>query len=118
MVNFRRLETNEVDDITVVYFRDHRIIEKLKIQELGEELFQLVEVENRKKLVLNFASVDRLSSDALGQLIKLDKKLKACGGELKLCNIRPEIHEIFVFTKLNQLFDIRIDEADALAAFS
>jgi anti-sigma B factor antagonist len=50
-------------------------------------------------------------------LITLDKKAKARGGSLKLCNIRPEIYEVFAITRLNRLFDIRDDEADALAAF-
>lgn len=118
MSGYRRLEINEVDDITVVHFRDQKIIEDLKIQELGQELFQLVEVENRKKLVLNFVSVDFLSSAALGKLITLDKKVKSHGGKLKFCSIRPEIYEVFAITKLNRLFDIRGDEAEALAALS
>jgi len=117
MSAYRRLEVNEVGDVTVVHFRDQKIIEDLRIQELGQELFQLVETEKRKKLVLNFSSVDFLSSAALGKLITLDKKVKASSGVLKLCNIRPEIYEVFAITKLNRLFDIRRDEGDALAAF-
>lgn len=117
MAGYRRLDVNEVGDITVVHFRDQKIIEDLGIQELGQELNRLVEVENRKKLVLNFSSVDFLSSAALGKLITLDKKMKAKSGKLKLCNIRPEIYEVFAITRLNRLFDIKDEEADALAAF-
>jgi len=117
MAGYRRLEVSEVGDVTVVRFRDQKIIEDINIQELGQELFQLVEVENRKKLLLNFSSVDFLSSAALGKLITLDKKVKAAAGVLKFSNIRPEIFEVFAITKLNRLFDIRTDEADALAAF-
>ena len=54
MSAYRRLELKEVGDVTVVYFRDQKIIEDLRIQELGQELFQLVETEKRKKLLLNF----------------------------------------------------------------
>ena len=117
MPGLRRLEINEVGEVTVVHFRDQKIIEDLGIQELGQELFHLVEGEDRKKLVLNFSSVDFLSSAALGKLITLDKKVKTRGGTLRLCNIRPEIYEVFAITRLNRLFDIREDEADALAAF-
>jgi anti-sigma B factor antagonist len=53
----------------------------------------------------------------LGKLITLDKKVKAHSGKLKFSNIRPEIYEVFAITKLNKLFDIKADEADALAAF-
>jgi anti-sigma B factor antagonist len=117
MSAYRRLDVNEVGDVTVVRFRDHKIIEDVNIQELGQEMFRLVETDGRHKLLLDFSSVDFLSSAALGKLITLDKKTKAHGGVLKLSNIRSEIYEVFAITKLNRLFDIRRDEADALAAF-
>lgn len=117
MAVHRRVEISDVGDVTVVRFVDRKILEEANIQELGLELFQLVESEGRKHLLLNFGTVDFLSSAALGKLITLDKKVKAHGGKLKLCNIRPEIYEVFQITKLNKLFDIKEDEADALAAF-
>ncbi|HBO46178.1 MAG TPA: anti-sigma factor antagonist [Planctomycetaceae bacterium] len=117
MAEYRRLAVNDVGDVTVVRFRDQKILDDLNIQELGRELSRLVEVENRKKLLLNFSAVEFLSSAALGKLITLDKKVKAAAGALKLSNIQPEIYEVFAITKLNRLFDIKDDEADALAAF-
>jgi anti-sigma B factor antagonist len=113
----RHLDLNEIGDVTVVRFRDHKIVDDMSIHQLGQEMFQLVEVDSRDKLLLNFSSVDFLSSAVLGKLITLDKKMKAHGGSLKLSNIRPEIYEVFAITKLNRLFDIKEDEADALAAF-
>ena len=60
MANYRRLEVKQVGDVTVVRFHDHKIVEDINIQELGSELFQLIEVENRSKLLLNFSAVDFL----------------------------------------------------------
>jgi len=117
MAEYRHLDINEVGDVTVVRFRDHKILEDINVQELGQELFQLIEVDNRQKLVLNFFAVEFLTSAALGKLITMDKKVKAHGGVLRLCNIRPEIYEVFEITKLNRLFEIKDEEADALAAF-
>lgn len=117
MTGYRRLDINEVGEVSVVRFRDRKIIDDMNIQELGQELFRLIESDNRRRLLLNFSSVDFLSSAALGKLITLDKKVKAHGGAMKLSNIRPEIYEVFAITKLNRLFDIKEDEADALAAF-
>ena len=64
MAAYRRLEVNEVGDVTVVRFRDHKIVEDINIQELGSEMFQLIEVDSRDKLLLNFSTVDFLSSAA------------------------------------------------------
>ncbi len=113
----QRLDVSEVGDVTVVHFRDQRIIEDLGIQEMGQELFHLVEGEGRKKLVLNFSAGGFMSSAALGKLITLDKKVKKQGGVLKLCSIRPEIYEVFAITRLDRLFDIKQDESDALGSF-
>ncbi len=117
MPDYRHIEVNEVGDVTVVRFRDRKLIEDIRIQELGQELFGLVDDQKRDQILLNFSQVEFLSSSALGKLITLDKKTKANGGAMKLSNIRPEIFEVFAITKLDRLFDIRDDEADALAAF-
>jgi anti-sigma B factor antagonist len=74
-----------------------------------------VERDDRKKIILNFANVEFLSSAALGKLIGLEKRIKQNAAELILTNIRPEIYEVFAITKLTKLFEIKDDEADALA---
>ena len=117
MAVYRRIELSEVRDVSAVRFVDRKILDEASIGELGEEMFALVESENRGSILLNFSDVEFLSSAALGKLITLDKKVKAAGGKLKLCNIRPQIYEVFAITKLNNLFDIHETEDEALAAF-
>lgn len=117
MADSKQIEVTENGDVTVVRFNERRIIDQMIIQEIGTSLFDLVDVQNKKKILLNFDTVDFLSSAALGKLITLNKKVKTADAVLKLCSIRPEIYEVFALTRLNQLFDIRADEADALTAF-
>jgi len=116
MATPRRIKVNESGKVTVVTFNDSKIIDEAEIQEFGQELYDLVERENRKKIVLNFGNVEFLSSAALGKLIGFDKRVKQHKAELILSNIRPEIYEVFAITKLTKLFVIKDDEADALAA--
>jgi anti-sigma B factor antagonist len=117
----RRIEvtnfSGSAGEVTMVRFLDRKIIDAANIQELGDELFGLVEKEQRKNLLLNFANVEFLSSAALNKLIILDKKVKAHTGKMRLCNLKPEIYEVFAITRLNQLFDIKNTEAEALAGF-
>ena len=112
---YRRIQIAESGDVTVVKFVDRKILDEVNIQELGQELFKLVEQDDRQKVVLNFSSVEFLSSAALGKLITFEKKTRKNAARLILTNIRPEIYEVFAITKLNKLFDIKNDEADALA---
>jgi anti-sigma B factor antagonist len=113
----RRLEVEDVGDITVVNFTDRKILDEQNIQLIGEQLFGLVDESGRKKILLNFGNVEYLSSAALGKLITLNKKLQAVGGRLILCNIDPQIYEVFEITKLNKLFNIHKEEQAALQAF-
>lgn len=117
MTTHRRIDVSKVGDVTVVKFIDKKILDEASIQELGLELFGLIEQLNRKSILLNFSDVEFLSSAALGKLITLDRKVKTAKGRLKMSNIRPEILEVFQITKLNKVFDIRGDEAEAIAAF-
>ena len=48
---------------------------------------------------------------------ELNKKMKAKGGTVRMCNIRPDILEVFAITRLDRLFDIKKDEEEALADF-
>jgi anti-anti-sigma factor len=116
MANYRRIKVADSGQVAVVTFNDSKIIDEQEIQEFGQELYDLVEREGRKKIVLNFGNVEFLSSAALGKLIGFDKRVKQNHAELMLSNIRPEIYEVFAITKLTKLFDIKDDEADALAA--
>jgi anti-sigma B factor antagonist len=117
MPTHKRIDVSKVGDVSVVRFLDKKILDEAGIQELGGELFSLVEHDNRKAILLSFTNVDFLSSAALGKLITLDRKVKSAKGRLKLSNIRPEILEVFQITKLNKVFDIRGEEAEAIAAF-
>src|SRR3984893_19305369 len=110
----RRLEVEDIGDVTVVNFTDRKILDEQNIQVIGEQLFSLVDEAGRRKLLLNFANVEYLSSAALAKLITLNKKLQQVGGVLKLCNIDPQIYEVFEITKLNKLFNIHREEQEAL----
>jgi anti-sigma B factor antagonist len=117
MPTHKRIDVSKVGDVTVVKFVDRKILDEAGIQELGAELFSLVEHDNRRSILVSFDNVDFLSSAALGKLITLDRKVKSVQGRLKMCNIRPEILEVFQITKLNKVFDIRGEEAEAISAF-
>lgn len=115
MSSLSRIEVSDSANISVVRFQDQKIIDPEAIQELGQELFDLVERDDRKKIILNFGNVEFLSSAALGKLITFEKKAKRNDTQLILSNISPEIFQVFAITNLDKLFTIKDTEADALA---
>ena len=112
--NQRRLDIEEVGDVTVARFVDKKILDENNIQMIGNQLFGLIDQDKRKKIVLDFSNVEYLSSAALGKLITMNNKVKTAGGKLRLCSIRPDIYEVFAITRLNKPFDIRETQDQAL----
>lgn len=117
MTDRRRLTVNTTGELAVVRFLDKKIVDSGNIEEMGAEMFSIVEVDHLKHVLLNFEGVEFLSSAALNKLILMDKKVKQVGGILRLCNLRAEIMEVFTITRLNRVFDIRKTESEALKAF-
>jgi anti-anti-sigma factor len=117
MFAMKRLDVSDVGDVTIVRCRDRKITEAFGVDEIGQELFHLVERENRKKLIVSLASVDSLSSATLGKLITLNKKAAARGCAIKLSSMNDTISLTFSVTRLDSLFDIEKDEHHALEAF-
>jgi anti-sigma B factor antagonist len=113
----QRLEIQEIGDVTVIRFRDPRVTNPLEIEELGRQLYHVLEFKNCSKLVIDFSPVEFLSSATIGKLISLNRKVKACKAALRLCNLRPEIQDIFRFCNIERMFDIREDQAAAIASF-
>ena len=104
-------------DIRVVEFTNNKILDEANIAEIGQALSAMIDDRDMPKLLLDFANVDHLSSAALGMLINANNRIKQRNGQLRLANIKPQIFEVFVITKLNKLFRILPNRAEALASF-
>jgi anti-sigma B factor antagonist len=104
-------------DIRIVEFIHSKILDEANIADIGATLGALIDEKSNPKLLLDFASVEHLSSAALGTLINVNNKIKQKNGQLRLTNIKQPIYEVFVITKLNKLFKILPNRAEALASF-
>jgi anti-sigma B factor antagonist len=114
----RRLEVEDIGDVTFVRFTDSKILDEANVQVIGDQLFSLVDNHGRKNLLLDFSRVEYMTSAFLGKLVTLNKKVQQAGGRLALCNIaHKEIFDIFVITGLKRLFNIYRDEQEALQSF-
>ena len=112
-----RLVTLNVNGVTIVRFKDKRIVDAGNIEQMGDEMLQLVNAQHLKQILLDFEGVEFLSSAAFNKLIELNKAVKDVGGVLRITGLRAEILEAFKMLRLNKIFDIRKTEADALKAY-
>ncbi|MHB8736100.1 MAG: STAS domain-containing protein [Terriglobales bacterium] len=74
-------------------------------------------VEDEIRILLNLAEVSYIDSSGLGELIAGFTAVRARGGELKLLHLTRKVHDLLQITKLYTVFDIKDDEATAIASF-
>lgn len=103
--------------VTTVRFLEENILDEAGIHTMGQGILKLLEQEVGPKLLLDFKAVAHLSSAALGELIKINNRVRQTDGQLRLCNIDEQILEVFRITRLNQLFNIQKTEKEAMASF-
>lgn len=108
----------EDKDIRIVEFTNNKILDEGNIQEIGQTLEALINENSPPKLLLDFATVDHLSSAALGMLINANNRIKQKNGMFRLANIKPQILEVFRITKLDKLFRIHATRDEAKRSFA
>jgi anti-anti-sigma factor len=100
------LRVDVADDVTLVRLTTARF-EDGNVESIGQELADLVDRLGRHRLHLDLGEVQFVSSVGLAKLLALNRKVRAVGGEFRLCNVRPEVYQIFEATRLTRLLDIR-----------
>ncbi len=74
--------------------------------------------KGNKHILLNLADVSYIDSSGIGELVSAYTHVRREGGELKLLNLTKKVHDLLQITKLYTVFDIKDDEAQAVAAFA
>jgi anti-sigma B factor antagonist len=108
------LELEEIGDVTIARFTARHLLDEEKMQTLGGQLRSLGEEAGHRPVVLNFGQVERLSTELMGKVMALHKRIQEKGGRLALCKIHPQVFEAFKIFKLPQVLSIFADEQEAL----
>lgn len=113
-----RIAVSSQGDVKIVELTDRKILDEVSILHIGEQINAVIADVSAPKLLVDFTNVAHLSSSALGMLITLHNRVREQKGKLALCNIQPQIFEIFAITRLNDIFVIKESRADAIASMA
>jgi len=86
---------------------------------MGDELKTVTEIVRDRgdcDMVIDFSSVDIVTSSSLSKLLKLRKLLGDCGHQLVFCNVAAATRGIFTVTGLDGIFEVADDKFVALAS--
>jgi anti-sigma B factor antagonist len=106
-----------VDGVKVLTFQQTHILDAATIDRMSAGLKEVVEMAAEAKFLFDFDRVAYLSSNALGMLIGLQRRISQRKGRLKLAGIHPDVMEVFRITKLDTVFDIYKDAPSAIETF-
>ncbi len=115
----KRLDVQELDDVLVLHLRDPRLADAIMVEELESQLLAIVSTYAPTKVVVNFAGVGFCSTSVINGLLRTKKRLKATGGELRLCGMKDVIREAYRILNLDgTVFTICDDVASAIRSFA
>lgn len=100
-------------DVQVITFlRD--LFQEDAIAQVLAQLRQLVESLDQPRIVLNFARLKNVSSNFLGMVMDITLKTTHKKGQLRVCEMREPVKDLFELTRLDKLVPICGTQAQAL----
>ncbi len=72
-------------------------------------------MEKSDTLILDLNEVGFMDSTGLGAMLSCLRSMKAKGGSLRVCSLKPEVQRLFDMVMMDRVFDIHPDVQSALA---
>jgi anti-sigma B factor antagonist len=112
---FAPFTVQTVEKFCVVEFRSPSLMDPVELEQIGQQLYHLVDAEDRRRLILDFEKVQYLSSQAIGIVLTLNKKLAALSNsKFILCGIGPRLQELLKITRLDKVLTIKPSQKEAI----
>lgn len=110
------VEITEKQGITVVVFNADSISGIDNLQGVSKKIMSFIADNHPRKIVVDFVRVRFFSSQTLGLLLDIWRKLQEYDGHVVISGINPQLHRVFKITNLDKIFTFYPDQAEALKA--
>ena len=111
-----KIKTRQVDGITIMDCSGRITLGEGSVQ-LRDAVRDLL-AKGSKQILLNLGDVTYIDSSGIGELVSAFTTVRNQGGDLKLLNLTTKVHDLLQITKLSTVFDVKDDEASAVASFA
>ena len=111
-----KISTRQVDGVTILDCSGRITLGEGSIV-LRDAIREILSKGN-KKILVNLGDVNYIDSSGIGELVSAFTTVKNQGGELKLLNLTRKVHDLLQITKLYTVFDVKDDEASAIASYA
>ena len=110
------LKTETIEDIIVVRFDNVNRFNALIAEPVKEQLKDYF-VKPKTKLILNLENINFIDSTGFGVFLSIMKTANNNYGFFKICNINPEVMELFKLLQLHNVFEIYSTQEDCIKSF-
>jgi anti-anti-sigma factor len=108
------ISIKDLDSATVVQFEGN--LDTNTAPEAEQQLNSLIEA-GKSKLLVDFGSLDYISSAGLRILLGTAKKVGAGGGKLRIFGLNETVREVFDMSGFSTILQVFDREEEALAGF-
>jgi anti-sigma B factor antagonist len=100
---------------TVVEFRNPSLMDPIELESIAKSLYELVDEQDRRQIILDFEKVQYLSSQAIGIVLTMHKKLSSLkNSKLILCGVGPKLMQLIKITCLDKVLTIKPSQREAV----
>ena len=109
------LTIQEMEKWLIVQFRTPSLMDPIALEKIADAVYPLVDEQDQRHMILDFEQVEFISSQAIGIVLTLKKKLGALPhSTLVLCGVGPRLMELIKITRLDKVLKIRPTQKEAL----
>jgi anti-sigma B factor antagonist len=114
-----QFNVQQIGDSTVVEFTTPSLMDTIELEQVAQQLYKLVDEQDHRQIVLDFEQVQYLSSQAIGMLLGMQKRLatlKKSG--MVLCGVGARLMELLRITRLDKVLSIKPSQKEAVRSIS
>ncbi len=115
--SFAHFSVKHHGPVLVLHVHGPEIRHPTPAAELKADVLSLLEKDGHKALVLDLTNVRYMSSTGFAVLLSLAEKVKAAGGQFKICSMSPDVAVGANIIGLGRLIDTYEDVSAAVESF-
>jgi len=105
----------QVENFTVIEFQTKSLMDPIELEQIGKELYRLIDEEDRRRIILDFEKVQYISSQAIGIIMAMRKRLASLKHtKLVLCSVNAPLQQLLKITGLDKLLTVKPTQKEAV----
>ena len=90
-------------------------MDPIVLESTGQAMYQLIDEQDIRLIILDFSAVQYISSQAIGIVLTMNKKLGALKrSRLVLCGVGEKLMQLIKITRLDRMLTIRPTQHEAV----